>query len=98
MRFQRRRFLAGAAGLGAVGIGSRAAAHRENKTASRSGARRPTGEELDRAAARPVLKLDGLTSPVIIESIKLKKDREHFVHVRSRDGAEGISLANPPRA
>jgi L-alanine-DL-glutamate epimerase-like enolase superfamily enzyme len=99
MRFRRRRFLAGAAGLGAVGIGSRAAAQREDKTTSRSGARRPTGEELDRAAARPVLKLDGLTSPLIIESIKLlKRDGEHFVHVRSRDGAEGISLANPPRA
>ena len=58
----------------------------------------PTLEELDRAAAAPVLK-HGLKSPVIIESMKLlKKDREHFVHVRSKDGAEGISLINPPRA
>ena len=56
-------------------------------------------DELDRVATAPVLKLDGLPSPVVIDSIRLlKKDQEYFVHVRSRDGAEGISLANPPRA
>jgi L-alanine-DL-glutamate epimerase-like enolase superfamily enzyme len=27
----------------------------------------------------------------------LKKDKEYFVHVRSKDGAEGLSLPNPPR-
>jgi len=59
----------------------------------------PAPEELDQAAAKPVLRLDGLTSPVIIESIRLlKKGNDHFIHVRSKDGAEGISLANPPRA
>jgi L-alanine-DL-glutamate epimerase-like enolase superfamily enzyme len=55
--------------------------------------------ELDRAAARPVLRRDGLSAPVIIESIRLlKKGNEYFVHVRSRDGAEGVSVTNPPRA
>jgi len=59
----------------------------------------PSGRDLDRAASAPVLKLDGLKSPVIIDSVKLlKKDREYFVHVRSKDGAEGVSLTNPPRA
>jgi L-alanine-DL-glutamate epimerase-like enolase superfamily enzyme len=54
---------------------------------------------LDRAATAPVLKLAGLPSPVVIDSIRLlKKDQEYFVHVRSRDGAEGVSLPNPPRA
>ncbi|MBL8293952.1 MAG: hypothetical protein JNN08_19055, partial [Bryobacterales bacterium] len=58
----------------------------------------PPVEELDKAAARPVLKVDGITSPVIIESLKLlKRDKEYFVHVRSKDGAEGLSLPNPPR-
>ncbi len=63
-------------------------------------AEKPPGlDALDRAAAAPVLKLDSLRSPVIIDSIRLlKKDREYFVHVRSRDGAEGVSLTNPPRA
>jgi L-alanine-DL-glutamate epimerase-like enolase superfamily enzyme len=59
----------------------------------------PGGHDLDRAAAAPVLKRDGLRSPVIIESIRLlRKDGEYFVHVRSKDGAEGVSLTNPPRA
>ncbi len=49
-------------------------------------------------AAQPVLKTSLFPSPVIIESIKLlKKDKEYFIHVRSKDGAEGISLPNPPR-
>ena len=61
--------------------------------------RGPSVQELDRAAAAPVLRLEGLKSPVVIESIKLlKKDKEYFVHARSKDGAEGVSLPNPPRA
>jgi L-alanine-DL-glutamate epimerase-like enolase superfamily enzyme len=55
--------------------------------------------ELDQAAAAPVLRLDGVRSPVVIDSIRLlKKDGDYLVHVRSRDGAEGISVTNPPRA
>jgi L-alanine-DL-glutamate epimerase-like enolase superfamily enzyme len=58
----------------------------------------PDLHELDKAAAAPVLKLDKAPAPVIIESIKLlKKDEEYFVHVRSKDGAEGLALTNPPR-
>jgi len=57
--------------------------------------RRVTEEALEKAAARPVLNRDAFTSPVIIESIELlQKGREHFVHVRSNHGAEGISLTN----
>jgi L-alanine-DL-glutamate epimerase-like enolase superfamily enzyme len=64
------------------------------RTTSRAG-RRVTVEELDRAAARPVLDIKGLREPVIIESIELlRKGRDHFVRVRSKDGAEGISLDN----
>ncbi len=56
-------------------------------------------QDLDRAAAAPILKLEGLKSPVILDSIRLlKKDKEYFVHVRSKDGAEGIAPTNPPRA
>lgn len=58
----------------------------------------PRGEELDRAAALPVLKREKFNSPVIIESIRfLKRGDDYLVHVRSKDGAEGISLTNPPR-
>ncbi|MFN7931695.1 MAG: mandelate racemase/muconate lactonizing enzyme family protein [Bryobacteraceae bacterium] len=58
----------------------------------------PSPQDLDKAAAQPVLKRDLFKDPVIIESIRLlKKDKEFFIHVRSKDGAEGISLPNPPR-
>jgi L-alanine-DL-glutamate epimerase-like enolase superfamily enzyme len=91
----RRSFLISAMGTGVVGINSAYANNRRSKQAFASV---PLSEEIDRAAALPVLKLDGLKSPVIIRSIKLlKKDNEYFVHVRSRDGAEGVALTNPPR-
>ncbi len=52
-------------------------------------------EGLEEAASRPILRLAGLDSPLVIDSIRLlRKDREYFVHVRSRDGAEGISVTN----
>lgn len=50
-------------------------------------------DALAQAAARPVLRLKGLEEPVIIESIELlRKGKEHFLRVRSKDGAEGISV------
>jgi L-alanine-DL-glutamate epimerase-like enolase superfamily enzyme len=100
MRVDRRRFLAGAGGMGALGLSASAlAAQRDSKRSGPAARVRVTGEELDKAAAEPVLRLDGLTSPVIIDSLRfLKNGNDHFVHVRSKDGAEGISLANPPRA
>lgn len=87
MRVDRRVF------LGAAALGAGCARARRGEEAPRPGM-----EELGRIASAPVLKLDGLTTPVVIQSIRLlKKDKEYFVHVRSKDGAEGISLANPPR-
>lgn len=54
-----------------------------------------TTEQLEAAAGRPILELAGLDTPLVIESIRLlRKDREYFVHVRSRDGAEGIAVTN----
>ena len=52
-------------------------------------------EALDEAAAAVVLRLAGLDTPVIIESIRLLKlDREFYVQVRSTDGAEGLAFTN----
>jgi L-alanine-DL-glutamate epimerase-like enolase superfamily enzyme len=94
MRASRRRFMGGALGAGALGLPSAYADTRSEKSAE-SGA---DPGDLDRAAAAPVLRRDGFTSPVIIESVRLlKKDGEHFVHVRAKDGAEGVSVVNPPR-
>jgi L-alanine-DL-glutamate epimerase-like enolase superfamily enzyme len=84
---KRRDFLGGAAAAGAASV---------------LPAAEPAGPDpgaLERAAARPVLRLAGVTSPVMIDSVRLlKQGNEHFVHVRSKDGAEGVSLANPGRA
>ncbi len=55
----------------------------------------PSIAALDEAAEKPVLVLDGLDEPVVIESIRLLKDeREYYVHVRSKDGAEGLAFTN----
>src|SRR5947207_9542885 len=84
----RRHFLAGAGVAGALG--------------TRRAHARPSGpsvKELDKVAAEPVLRVEGLKGPVVIDSIRLlkRKDGEYVVHVRSKDGAEGVSVTNPPR-
>ncbi|MFC1712592.1 mandelate racemase/muconate lactonizing enzyme family protein [Candidatus Poribacteria bacterium] len=57
--------------------------------------RKVSVEELESAASAPILQLGDMDSPIVVESIQLlRKGREYFVHVRSRDGAEGISVTN----
>jgi L-alanine-DL-glutamate epimerase-like enolase superfamily enzyme len=54
-----------------------------------------TPEALDEAAAKPVLDVSGLDTPVIIESLELlRKGKEYYVRVRSTDGAEGLAFTN----
>jgi L-alanine-DL-glutamate epimerase-like enolase superfamily enzyme len=51
--------------------------------------------ELERVAAEPVLRVDGPDSPAIIRSMELLRNGRNFVvRVRSRDGAEGLSVPN----
>ncbi len=50
---------------------------------------------LDEAIKLPVFKKELFTSPVIIQTIELLRDRENFmVRVRSKDGAEGIAVGH----
>ena len=85
MKISRRNFLAVGAGAGALSTLPVRSAFARSADA--------TDKILEQAAARPVLDLQGFTSPVIIESVELlRKGREHFVRVRSKDGAEGISV------
>src|SRR5262245_42753165 len=52
-------------------------------------------EALEQAAARPVLDTAAFKSPVVLDSVQLlRKGREHFVRVRSKDGAEGLAVDN----
>src|SRR5215212_6661562 len=55
-----------------------------------------TDDALYAAASRPVLSVKNLIKePVVIESVELLRvDREHFVRVRAKGGAEGISVDN----
>jgi L-alanine-DL-glutamate epimerase-like enolase superfamily enzyme len=90
MKFTRRNFLRTAA---AAGVGAAATPLLARPEKSAADARPVTDQILERAAAGPVLRLQGLKDPVIIESIVLlRKGKDHFVRVRSRDGAEGISV------
>jgi L-alanine-DL-glutamate epimerase-like enolase superfamily enzyme len=98
MRSNRRTFLASAVGVGGLALNrpnTRLPAVQSNDAAAHNG---PDVRDLDRVAAAPVLKRDLFASPVVIDSMRLlKKGDEYFVHVRSRDGAEGVSVVNPPR-
>ncbi|MFC1636945.1 mandelate racemase/muconate lactonizing enzyme family protein [Planctomycetota bacterium] len=94
MRLNRRRFIELTAGTGALSAlqGCQASVERERASSRRS---KVTVEKLEKAAETPVLRLDGLDSPLVVESIELlQKGREYFVHVRSEDGAEGVALTN----
>ena len=52
-------------------------------------------EKLDEILKQPVLKTEGLDSPVIIESMDLLKyQRSYMIHVRSKDGAEGYAVCH----
>jgi L-alanine-DL-glutamate epimerase-like enolase superfamily enzyme len=85
MKLHRRHFLGAAATASALAAAPCAAAL----------APEATYETLEAAAAKPVLDVRSLKDPVIIESIELlRKGREHFLRVRSKDGVEGISLDN----
>jgi L-alanine-DL-glutamate epimerase-like enolase superfamily enzyme len=94
MRSGRRRFMGVVVGAGAAGL---TAAYAETKPPAKASSG-PDARDLDRVAAAPVLRRESFTSPIIVDSLRfLKKGDEYFVHVRSKDGAEGVSVVNPPR-
>src|SRR5258708_35399572 len=85
-----------------VASGVAAAATPAIEAKSSSGAKPRTGpsmSDLPRVTALPLLNRERFSTPIIIQSIDLLRlDKEYFVRVRSADGAEGISVCNPPRA
>ncbi len=94
MNLNRRHFLELTAGTGALSIlqGCQLSPTKLRAASNRS---QVTLEELEKAAGAPVLQLDGLSSPLVVQSIELlRKGREYFVRVRSEDGAEGIAVTN----
>jgi L-alanine-DL-glutamate epimerase-like enolase superfamily enzyme len=99
MKTNRRRFMKAFGGLSAALPFSALAAD-----APRSGAARPTKAEhsqnprytkLDEILRQPVLKRELFKAPVIIETLELLRYKDNFLcRVRSRDGAEGISVGH----
>lgn len=88
MTLHRRSFLRSALGTGALVAAGRA---RGEQTLV-------TYESLDSAADEPVLKVDSLTSPVVLASMDLLRNgREFFVRVRTKAGDEGLAVANSSR-
>jgi L-alanine-DL-glutamate epimerase-like enolase superfamily enzyme len=94
MFLNRRRFIGLAAGTGALSVLQSCQSNVETRRADSRNVK-VTIPKLEEAVNAPVLQLDGLNSPLIVESIELlRKGGEHFIRVRSRDGAEGIALTN----
>jgi L-alanine-DL-glutamate epimerase-like enolase superfamily enzyme len=51
---------------------------------------------LDAVLSQPVLKRELFPDPVIIDSLELLRDRDNTIcRVRSKDGAEGVSIGHP---
>jgi L-alanine-DL-glutamate epimerase-like enolase superfamily enzyme len=92
MKTNRRRFLR-ANLLGSVAAASPLSALAATTPASRS--QNPRYAKLDEILGRPVLKRDLFPDPVIIETVELLRYKDDFLcRVRSRDGAEGLSVGH----
>jgi len=93
MKTNRRQFISTAA---LAGLATPALSTAVHGAASRAGddvAQRRT--RIDTALAQPVLRRELFRSPVIIESVELLRlDNRYLCRVRSKDGAEGISVAH----
>ncbi len=93
MRTNRRQFLTSAA---AIGGASAFFPLTSCNPAGESDCGPPDYSALDAALAKPVLRRELFPDPVIIESLELLRDRNNTIYrVRSRDGAEGISIGHP---
>jgi len=100
MKASRRRFAATALGGGLASLplsssASRLAASESAPPAAASSALNPRYGKLDAILKQPVLKKQFFSSPVIIETLELLRlNNSYLCRVRSRDGAEGISVAH----
>ena len=89
MAVSRRSLLAAAAGSIPFAVGIRGSRGDEPLALT------SLAEEVDRAAARPLLQLDELKDAVTIESLELLRNQdEYLVRARSTDGAEGVIAGN----
>jgi L-alanine-DL-glutamate epimerase-like enolase superfamily enzyme len=92
MKTTRRRFI-GAGLLGGTAAGLPASAR--SREARAPGRPNPRYAKLDEVLRQPVLKRELFPAPVVIESLELLRHEDSFLcRVRSRDGAEGLSVGH----
>ena len=96
MRTNRRRFLATAlAGGAAATTSSRPTCGSQAPNPGSAGALNPRYATLDEVLKQPVLKKELFKTPVIIQTLELLRYQGNFLcRVRSKDGAEGISVGH----
>jgi L-alanine-DL-glutamate epimerase-like enolase superfamily enzyme len=100
MNTNRRKFISSAVGAGLASLplssyGSRTAAPRSAPAGPASSALQSRYSRLDEILKQPVLKKQLFAAPVIIESLELLRlDNSFLCRVRSRDGAEGLSVGH----
>ncbi|MCC6858487.1 MAG: mandelate racemase/muconate lactonizing enzyme family protein [Bryobacterales bacterium] len=97
MKVNRREFVSAAAGGGLASLPFLSSCGRSPGTdpAQAGGARNPRYAKLDEILKQPVLKKQFFDKPVIIETLELLRFQNSFLcRVRSRDGAEGISVGH----
>ncbi len=94
MKINRRRFLE-AHLLGGLAAALPVAAAAAGGSSSRSGSLNPRYARLDEVLRQPVLNRSLFPDPVLIETLELLRYKDSFLcRVRSRDGAEGISVGH----
>jgi L-alanine-DL-glutamate epimerase-like enolase superfamily enzyme len=96
MKTNRRKFIstAAAGGMGAAAL-SFSGCRSEMSVVDSTADIKSKYAKLDEILKQPVLKRELFTSPVIIESLELLRYGRSFIcHVRSADGAEGISVGH----
>ena len=92
MNYSRRNFITKGA-LGATFLAG--ACHSANDTKQADTTGQHKYDNLDKVLAQPVLKAELFSAPVIIESMQLLRYQNNFIcKVKSKDGAEGISVGN----
>ncbi len=94
MKSTRRQFVRSSL-IGALTAATPPAAWSAQPSGSASSRLRPRYARLDEILRQPVLKRELFTSPVIIDRLELLRYRDSFLcRVRSRDGAEGLSVGH----
>src|SRR5215212_6028559 len=96
MQISRRSLLKSAAATAAAGGISGCASNQADSNGH--GVKRASREELEHVAQQPILKLDSLKEPVIVESVELLRNGKTFLlRTRSKAGVEAISVPNSSR-